>query len=283
MIGEPAVPLSVRLRFGRAAVQTLADSHAIPLLHLKGEIVDPSLRPDGRTGGDVDVLVHPDHVARVHSQLLARGWSLYSTFEWGSPFGHAQTYLHPMWGFLDLHRFFPGIGLEPGEAFDQLWASRTEMVVAGVACPVPDVDAQAVILLLNAARAGQGASADVERAWLQASDAERERRRRRADLLDARLAFDAAIGELDRHRGERGYALWKAVSRGGGRFEEWWGRVRAAPDAGARIRLTLRAALVNTEHLARRLGHPPSRREIVVEFFARPARGVAELVKGRRA
>jgi hypothetical protein len=281
MSGEPAVPLGVRLRFGRAAVQTLADRAGIRLLHIKGESVAPGLRPHGGIGSDVDVLIDPARLEALNAELEAHGWALYSTFEWGSPFGHAQTYQHPMWGFLDVHRFFPGIGLAPSAAFEELWSERSAMTFAGVDCPVPDLDAQAVILLLNAARAGRAANSDVSHLWEQASDTEQDRRLQRVDALEARLAFDAAIGRLDRHRGERDYLLWKTVSRGGSRIQEWWGRVLAAPTPRARLRIIMKAPLVNTEHLGRRLGHAPNRGELVGEFFARPLRGMHELAQKR--
>ena len=58
-----SIPLSVRLRFGNAAVQVLADEIGVDLLHIKGATVDPSLRPVERTGTDVDVIVRPAQVA----------------------------------------------------------------------------------------------------------------------------------------------------------------------------------------------------------------------------
>ena len=69
------------------------------------------------------------------------------------------------------------------------------------------------------------------------------------------------------HSLQRDYRLWKVVSQGGSRSEEWWARVRAAPNLGAALQVAARAPLVNVDHLAHRLGRRPTRREIVVEFF----------------
>ena len=251
---EPvAVPLIVRLHLGRAAVQTIAERAAI------------------------DVLVRPAHVDRFDRELRAVGWHVYSTFDNGSPFGHAQTYRHDIWGFLDLHRLFPGIGLEPPAAFARLWSGRQSMDFGGVGCPVPSLSAQAAILVLNGARTRGPRIPDLGTTWRDASSEDRTKLEAEIDALEARVAFDTALGRLDAHRDARDYRLWKAVSEGGSRAEEWWARVVAAPTLGSRVRVIARAPLVNVEHLSHELGRPPTRREVVREFFARLVRGVDEL------
>lgn len=278
---DAEVPLSVRLHFGRAAVQVVADRAHIDVLHLKGDAVDSSLRPIPQPGSDIDVLVRPDDVVRLDALLRDHGWMLYSTFEDGSPFGHAQTYLHDSWGHLDLHWSFPGIRRAPADAFERLWRGRGAMEFAGIWCAVPSVPAQAAILLLNAAR-GRHRADDVKALWEDSTEEFRRMVDEQIDQLDARLALDAAIGRLELHRGERGYRLWRAVSEDGTRVEEWWGRVVAEPTLRGRIGIVLKAPLVNVEHLGLRLGHAPSRWEIAAEFFARPARGLGEYL-GRRS
>lgn len=279
---QVSVPLPVRLRFGHAAIQRLADSIGVDLLHIKGAAVDPSLRPPEMHGTDVDVMVRPAHFERLDTAMRTHGWRLYTTFESGSPFGHAQTYLHDTWGYIDIHRFFPGIRLAPEAAFDRLWSDRTVVEIAGTGCPVPAVASQALLLILNCARAGGGNARDLDIAWKTADD---ERRREIEDLvreLDAPVGFAAAVGGLDAFRGERDYRLWKAVTQGGTRSEEWWGRVRAAPALTDAARIVMRAALVNVDHLEYRLGRRPNRREITVEFFARPVRAMREAWHGLR-
>ena len=275
-----SIPLSVRLRFGHAAVQVLADEIGVDLLHIKGATVDPSLRPVERTGTDVDVIVRPAQVARLDRALRQRDWTLYSTFEYGSPFGHAQTYQHRSWGYLDIHRFFPGIRVAPDVAFDRLWRARGTSEIAGVGCAVPSIPAQAMLLMLNSARsAGYGGRASFES---EAHTAHRAAIEALVADLDARVAFAAANGTLEQHLHERDYRLWKVVSQGGSRSEEWWARVRAAPNLGAALRVAARAPLVNVDHLAHRLGRRPTRREIIVEFFSRPVRALGEAQRGFR-
>ncbi|MFC9917122.1 hypothetical protein [Agromyces binzhouensis] len=274
-----AVPHLARIHLGRAAVQTLADQVGVRLIHIKGDTVDRSIRPNSPPGTDVDVMVHPDQVSVLDRALRAHDWRIYSTFVGGSPFGHAQTYVHDTWGYLDVHRSFPGIGLDAARAFDHLWFSRGAVDVARIRCPVPDVSAQAVISILNAARSRRPSG--LERAW---PDLELERRKaieEEVDALGARLAFDAAFGRLDVHRGAPEYRLWKAVTEGGSRLDEWWGRILAEPKLSARVTIALRAPLVNRAHLEHHLGRPPTSRDVLYEFLNRPIRGVRELLQRR--
>ncbi|MBK9697990.1 MAG: nucleotidyltransferase family protein [Propionibacteriaceae bacterium] len=164
---SPAVPLSVRVMLGHAAVQRVADLHAVDILHLKGFALDDTVSWAGRVGSDVDVLVRPDHVGRFLDALSASGWNLSIGFEAGSPFGHAATLLHDVWGYVDVHRLYPGITMSPAAAFDILWGERGESEIAGARCPVPSLAGQAVILVLHAARSEDKARGlrDVDAAW----------------------------------------------------------------------------------------------------------------------
>jgi hypothetical protein len=272
---EVSVPLSVRLRLGHAAIQYLADSVGVDVLHIKGAAVDPSLRPYA-SGTDIDLLVRPGHVPRLHDALIQNGWHVHTTFELGSPFAHAQTYAHPEWGFADVHRSFPGIRIDPAEAFERLWIDRGVIDLAGIRCPVPAVPAQALLLILNAARVRAAGRRDLALSWTDASSARRAQIEALVAQLDAPVAFAAAVGGLDRYRRERDYRLWRVVSGGGGRSAEWWARVRAAPSFRDAVRVAARAPLVNVEHLALRLGRRPTRRDIAIEFASRPARAVRE-------
>ena len=155
------------------------------------------------------------------------------------------------------------------------------MDFAGKECPVPGRTEQATVLVLNAARGRSDSLQDLRRVWFDASVQERAGIESVVTDLDARTAFDAAIGQLERHRGQRDYRLWKAVSERT-RLDEWRGRLSAAPTARQRALIVLRAPMVNVEHLGHELGRRPTRREIVREFFARPVRGLSEIRRRRR-
>lgn len=277
------ISLDVRLEFSRAAVEVIARRAGIRLLHIKGETLDGTLRPGKRSGTDVDVLADPSRVPELHARMLENGWSVYSSFLDGSPFGHAQTYRHREWGYLDLHRRFPGVGVPDQDAFEVLWQERGAYSAAGVECSVSSVDAQAVLFVLNAARDLETLGAEARRLWAGQSEEERVRRSRLVRRLRAEVAFGAALGDLERYRRRREYLLWKTVSQGGSRTAEWWGRIKAAPTLGAALRTAARAPRVNRAALAHELGREPGTRDVIVAFRRRIATALREFLgRGRR-
>jgi Uncharacterised nucleotidyltransferase len=283
---ERAIPASVRIRMAHAAVQTLAAQHAVDLLHIKGVALDPDLSFPGRSSADADVLCRPRHVERLLLAMRESGWSLLNTFTKSSAFEHSATLHHPTWGWLDLHRRYPGLGRDPATAFDTLWATRGVATIAGVPCAVPSPSDQAVLLLLHAARSPgeHKARSDVEHVWSRATPQNREAILSSVDRLGAGLAFAVILGTLEEHREDPEYALWKIASAGGTRLDEWRARVRAAKGRRAKIRVIARSVLVNDEHLAL-TGRPTGPKDLAVEFFARPIRGAKEqyaVVRARR-
>jgi hypothetical protein len=278
---ETTIPLSVRIELCRAGLQVIADGLGIRMLHIKGATVDASIRPDAREGSDVDVIVDPRRVAEMHRALLAHGWTVYSTFDEGSPFGHAQTYWHPDWGYIDLHRRFPGIGLADPDAFDVLAREASGGSAAGLDLEVPGIAAQGVLFLLNAARGSQH-DRDGALAFRRGLVAEQLR------LLDelvrelhAEVAASVVTGELENWRGHRDHLLWRAISEGGTRSQEWWGRVRAARSPREAMQVLLRAPRVNRSRLAHQLGRTPTWRDLVMAAVRRGTRALRELVPAR--
>lgn len=271
-----SIPTRVRLEMLRAAAQVIGDGISVRMLHIKGDAVDPSLREMRSSGSDVDVLVDPDGVDALHRALLREGWSVYSTFQAGSPFGHAQTYFHDDWGHLDVHRRFPGIQIDDAAAFALLWESRVPRRSAGITYQAPGVDAHAVLLMLNAARDPRRGRAIADDLWERIGAEQRTRCLALVAELDAVVAFAAATGRLESYSHRREYLLWRSVSTGGSRVGEWWGRIRAQPTTREAISVGTKALLVNRERLAHRLRRTPSARDVVVEFFSRAGRGVRE-------
>lgn len=276
-VEEVDIPREVRVTLARAAVQVLADEVGADILHIKGEVVDVRLRPTPIAGSDVDALVRPAHVPRLDRALRAHDWDIYSSFAYGSPFGHAQTYLHSTWGFFDLHRSFPGVRLRPAAAFDLMWDGHQEVRLPGVNARVPAVELQAVLLVLNAAR-NRDDDGDPVTTWVDEPGLDPAAVAATVDRLQAHVAFAAASGDLDSYRRSPDYALWKVITQGGARSTEWWARIRAARTVGEALRIIGRAPLVNVESLEHRLGRRPTRRDIAAEFVARPVRAVREVL-----
>lgn len=277
---ETSIPLSVRIELCRAGLQVIGDGLGVRMLHIKGHTTDLSIRPEARAGSDVDVIVDPSRVEEMHRELLAHGWELYSTFEEGSPFGHAQTYWHHDWGYVDLHRRFPGIGLSDTDAFEKLWTDHAEGSAAGRDLVVPALSVQSALFLLNAAR---GSQQDRELALGFRQGLPPEQLGPVDALirdLKAEVAASVVTGELENWRRHREYPLWRAISRGGTRGQEWWGRVRAARSLREATQVILRAPRVNRSRLEHELGRKATGRDLIAASVGRAGSALTELVRG---
>ena len=296
------MPPSVGIRFAHAALQVLADDHGIDLLHIKGPAVDDSLLearepapgevegPDdgggtvSRNSIDADVLVRPGHVDRLLDVMHRHGWTTKYRFEDGSAFEHAATLVHPVLAPVDVHRRFPGLGIDGETAFERLWTDRHRLAIAGVPCQVPSVTAQRLVLIVHAARGGDLDHPDIRRSWTAASDAEREAVQRLALDLGAEVALAAGTGRLDEYKGAPEYALWRALStRERSPVRLWRARVKAAPTWPAAARTAVRLLVPNRHRMEASLGRPPTVRELSLAYLARATWGVRELWRTLRA
>ena len=285
---EPVVvvPTPVRVELAHAAVQRLAESVGVDLLHIKGPAVHPGLRTRISTGSDVDVIVRPQGVDRLMATLHDHGWEVETSFAAGSAFDHAANLYHPSWGLLDVHRHYPGMDRDPAHAFETLWRTRGSLDLAHVPCPVPDPLAQSLVLLLHAARTPRAevVHPDIAPNWTDRTPEERDRLRALAAETGATVALAAATGTLEEYAGTPEAALWEVFAQGGDRLDEWAARLRAARGPRAKAWVAVRSLGVNRYYLGQRLGHPPSGRDVVVEFFRRFAaagRAVADRVARR--
>lgn len=278
-----AVPWSVRVALAHATVQSIAEQVGADVLHIKGPALDPSISWPGRESSDADVLVRPAHLDAVLLALPRHGFMQVDHFATSSAFEHATSFRHEHLGDVDVHRLIPGVKLSPQAAFSRLWTDRGVRDIAAIACPVPSLYAQIVVLALHAARSGGSARgrADVAASWAAAEPDAQAGVLELVRELDAELAFSVIRGDLEAFRGQRDYRLWRIASSEGTRLEEWWARVQAAPSVPAALRLVARAPLVNVDHLTIELGRRPTRLEVVREFFARPLRGTVEQVRSR--
>ena len=302
-----AMPVQVGVRLGSAALQVIADTAGVDVLHVKGPSVDPSLlvttttidpttgadvtRSEPRSSVDVDLLVRPGHVQRLFDAMRAHGWQLAYRFQDGSAFEHASTWLRPGLAAADIHRVFPGIGARPDAAFERLWADRRTVTIGGYPCTVPSVAAQRLILILHAARGGALDGADIRNAWGRATAEQRAELDALAADLRAQVALAAGTGRLEQHRGHREHDLWQALSTGNrSRLVLLRARVRAQPTLPGRAYVALALLTPKPGRLRHRLGREPTLGEVAaawthdVRAAAREARALVRrgLRGGRR-
>lgn len=278
------LPLHLRVELTHAAVQAVADLAGVDLLHVKGPALDPSLVFEGRRSTDADVLVRPSQVSSFLTALQRHGFRLVTGFASGSVFEHAANHHSEAWGYCDVHRSFPGLGIGAEAAFELLWADRIDIEVAHRPCAAPALLDQALLLTLHGAR-GEGSDrshSDIEIAFTSAGEERQQALRDRARGLGADLALAAAIGELHLHRADPRHDLWAYYAHGGTRAQEWRARLRAARGPGAKVRLLARGLGVNREYLAMTLGHEPSRGEVARAVVRRYATAVGQLRPRRR-
>lgn len=291
---DPAgMPIWYGAQLGHAAVQWLADAQGFDVLHIKGAAVDQSLlsvsppgsgelagegQPQPRNSTDADILVRPTQAQELVATMLEQGWRVITDFETGSAFQHAASLWQPYLGYVDVHRRFPGIGLDPEEAFDVLWAGRGTSEIAHRRCQVPSLAAQRVLLLLHTARGGR--ASDKERAWDDAEPEERLAAEALVARLKAEVAFAAATGGLDRYADAPDHDLWELYStrRQADRLAELRARLKAAGTVRAKARLLVTMLRVNRGHLEMELGHQPSRRELLWAARRRVRRAIDGLL-----
>lgn len=287
----PTVPVRLRVHLAHATVQAIADEAGADILHIKGPAVDPTLRPHGRSSADADVLVRPAHLKRFFAALHRHDWRHVKKLRAGGLVQHSANWHHGQLGQMDVHVRFPGIQIAPAEAFEVLWRNRGEREIAGRPCVVPDVVGQRLILLLHAARDLRHYQADVQSAWLAASDAERDDVRALACLLDAEVALAVATGHLEEFRDRPEYALWRLYADGATTstgFKRMVAEMRATP-AGykmARVRVvgySLGTLLHVPQRLSNQLARRPTPHEIAAGYVALIRRGADVLkLKPRR-
>lgn len=274
------VPAPTRLRLAHGVLELLAREAGAPILHVKGVALHPVLAAGRAPSTDCDVLVDPARVGPLVRALQEAGWEQLTSFRHGSVFTHAATFHHAVWGTVDVHRSFPGLEADAPAAFAELWQGRETVELGGVDCPVPALRPQRLLLLVHAARDATGhARHDVRVAWTEADPAEREQLEALARRLGAMVPLAIATGRPELARGLPGEHLWTALHERadapGVRAARW----RDARGVRERVRLVVEAAHVNPDHLALRLGHRPSRRELRREWWARLGRGARRLLR----
>ena len=229
---------------------------------------------------DADVLVRPAHVDRLFEVMHRHGWTTAYHFADGSAFEHAATLTHPVLSPADVHRRFPGIGIDASMAFERLWSERHTALIAGTRCPVPSVRAQRLVLIVHAARGGALHHSDIQRSWTFATPEERAALQHLADELGAEVALAAGTGRLEEYRGSRGYELWRALStREQSPVRIWVARVRSEQTVSGALRTAIRLVVPNPRRMHTALGRRPTAGEMVRAYAQRARWGLGEVVE----
>jgi len=279
-MAAPEVPIWALVHLTHAALQRTADRASVDLLHIKGPATRSTLRAGRHDSTDTDVLVRPAHLEKFLAALAADGWTLFTEFEEGSPFGHAANFTHPSWTYADVHRHLPGPRLGADAVFDLLWRDREPAEIGHLMCPAPSLVGQVLVQTLHSARSH---GLEPSEAWELSSADVRDQARALARELQAETALAAAIGELDAHRGAPDHALWEYWSSSDNdRLDEWAARYRSAESTAERWRVLRQAMHVNRTHLRLRLGHEPGPIEVFREQCARIWHGAASGLRRAR-
>lgn len=266
---EVALPQDMRIRLGHALLEHIARANGLSLLHIKGYAVDAGLYSDGRQSSDIDVLVDPMDIERLLGVLQTQGWNPVTGFKSGSLFHHAATLWHDSWGYVDVHRAFPGVGVEPTEFFDELWRSRSSRLIAGVDCTIPSSRHQALLIALHAGRDPERGASDVAQLREALPSEAWQRLRDDAVRFKAGLALAAATGGLSEYLEHPDHGVWAAVSTGSTRLQLLRARSRATGSVAGSIGVYASGLFPNRDHLRMALQRDPQFADFVKDIWER--------------
>lgn len=148
-----------RLAHARAA-HLLRDA-GVDHVVVKGPATAALLGAEDRVSGDVDVLVRVSHEELARETLRRHGFrDAQAGMKAGELAAHSTEFDDGRGPQVDLHRTFPGFGLEGEELWRTLAPHVTTVEVAHVPVASFDVPAALVVLALTAARDGAGSRAE---------------------------------------------------------------------------------------------------------------------------
>lgn len=204
----PTIPVALRVHLAHAVVQAVADEATVDILHIKGPAA-AAVRGLDRPSVDADVLVRPSHLKRLVAALRRSGWERVTELYSGGLVEHSANWYHPQVGQLDLHVRFPGIMLDPADAFDHLWVARETVEIAHRPVSVPSASAHRLIVLIHAARNPGARTPEIAVTWHALSDAERADVSAESAALSASTALAASLGVLDPNETAHDAAMWR--------------------------------------------------------------------------
>lgn len=139
-----------------ALVHGLARSLEARAVSIKGPVLEHYNLRSPRVSSDADVWIDEAHRPVVEGALEERGWE--QRRDRGENQArvlpdHSATFFHPNWPVdIDIHWWFPGIGVDGNTAFERIWEHRSSMKAAGVCIAIPSIVDAAVIQMLHCAK-----------------------------------------------------------------------------------------------------------------------------------
>lgn len=150
-----AVPLA------HALVNHLGASAGIRVFSIKGPTLALLGLREERLAADADIWVEPSRVDDIHAMLVEIGWRVrFESADRQARFlpAHSRTFTHPGWPCdLDVHWWFPGLGVSPGRAFEILWPCAVDAKLANQPVRVLNRPAAGLIAALHGLRHARSA------------------------------------------------------------------------------------------------------------------------------
>lgn len=252
-------------------MSVLARENGVDLLHIKGHAAPEDFYREGRPSSDADVLVRPHQASEFVRVLNNNGWKTVTSFNSGSIFQHAAALWHKTWGYVDVHRSFPGFSIPDEIAFEALWSSRNSKTIANQPCYVPDRLDHALIILVHSSRDPSRGRTDADFV-INALSKNLTNLNQRVQEFGAHTPYaiaTAQTGGVESVKENSDYRLWSALAHGDDRLELLKGRLEAADGLLAKAKVLLGSFIVNRDHLEMRLERSPKLQDYVAEMLAR--------------
>jgi hypothetical protein len=154
--------------------ERVAHDAGVPLLAIKGPALTLQGLRDAQDSADVDVLVHPDTEDTFVDRMEMLGWRVHADPPHLSVTGpQPVSLLHDHWPVaVDVRRRVPGFLDADPQVFDNLWARRVSLLIAGMPVTTCDRASHVVVAGLHLLSDGSdGAVAQFEDLALRARTA----------------------------------------------------------------------------------------------------------------
>lgn len=153
-------PLGAATELAHAFADRLAEMNGIRVVFIKGPVANAHVLRDAKPSADVDVMVDPSAIDDYIRSLISVGWhERPASFAQRSLASHSRSFINSSWPCdIDVHVTFPGFLASPQDCFEELWARRTTVSVAGREIPGADLSASILIGALHALRSPESAA-----------------------------------------------------------------------------------------------------------------------------